>query len=725
MAKKFSIEALFKAKDFLTRPLKKIGGELKAFGSTGAGALKHLDAGVNRSLKGIGKLSTAIGLAGVVSVGTLAYHLEDAMRQGAELEKTLARAGASLEKPVRVGTAGFEQLEAAARSIGKTTEFAAQAGAEGLLSLITAGYNAEQAIGALPKVIDFASAATLELAQSSDIASNTLGTFSLRSVDAAQNTANMARVMDALTRAAADSTTNVAELFEGISMGGSFASTAGASLETFIALQGVLANKSIKGAEAGTAIRNSYMHLVKPTKEASQMMAKLGVKIAKTREGKVDLIATIANFEKGTKKLTAAQKTQAIATIFGAYTSGAFLSLMDAGSKTISQFERNLRHAKGTTQEMAEAMRKTRAARFARFFNQLNDIKLTVFDAIAPAVLDIADAIGKWVTANEELIATKAGEWAADLRDNLPEIAMWCERIAKALTGFMILSAIVKVISVLTAVITGLSTAFAWLEFTALLLGTTIGAVVWPILLIGAAIAGLVALAYSYWPEITAFFSGIYAWAVSAIGRMWEWIKGAFDTAKGWIVAIFEFMVGLLSIVFAPGIAAIKLYVSLATAWFSFLVGAVKAIWEPLTAWWATFWDGIVAVQSVYFDAVVGVWSSLVGFFTGIWEAIAGAFARIMGPIIDKIGGVIQTVRAAGRIALGTDEGDAAPARPGEGPPQVISPQERAAAATAEATESTSRVDGTITVKAEPGTKASVKAKPSKPAIILQPSGAF
>lgn len=728
MAKKFTIEAIFRARDFLSKPIAKIKGNLGALGSAGAGALKGLDGAVNRSIKGLGKLSNVLGIASVLSVAALGVEFQKTMEVGQELEKIIARTGAALDTPVKVGSKGFAELSAAARRVGMTTEFSAVQGAEALNALATAGYTAEQSIGSLPRVIDFASAATLELGVASDIASNTLGTFSLRSKDAETNTRNMARVMDALTRTAADSTTNVAELFEGITAGGAASATSGASLEEYVALQGILANKGFKGAEAGTALRNAYLHLTKPTKEATQKMAALGVKIARTESGAIDMTTTIGRFTKATAKLTGSQKANAIATVFGAFTYGQFLSLMNAGEGTIRDFTSNIRKATGTTREMAEAMRASKAARIARFWNVIEGIRLTVFEAIAPAVLDIAEAVGKWVTANEELIGTKAGEWAATLRDNLPEIASGAERVAKALAGFAIITGVVKAVSLLASVISGLSVAFAWLEFTALLVGTTVGAILWPILLIGAAIAGLVALAYAYWPEITAFFSGIYDAAVKAIGGVWEWIKGAFDTIKGYVGAIFEFIVGLLSIVFAPGIEAVKLYVSLVAAWLDFLVSVIKAIWAPLSEWFATLWGGLVDAQSGYFDLVVGVWSGLLGFFSGVWQGIADAFTRIVGPIIDTARGIINTIRAAGRMTLGTDgaEGDGAPARPkpGEGPPRVISPQERAAAAAVDAGGG-ARVDGTITVEATAGTKATAKTKRGTIPIAVQPSGAF
>lgn len=730
MSKKFSIEAIFKARDFLTKPIGKIRSELKGLGAAGASALNGVNAAVDRSLKGIGKFSSALGIAGAVSAAGLVYQLQQAMTTGAELEKILVRTGSAFEKPVRIGTKGFEELNAAVRGIGKTTEFGAIEAAEGVNSLATAGYTMAQSIAALPKIIDFASAATLELGQASDITSDTLGAFSLRTTDATQNAANMARVMDVLTRAAADSTTNVGELFEGIRSGAAFSASAGASLEQYAALQGILANKGIKGAEAGTAIRNAYLHLTTQTKQASQAMARLGVKVAKTRDGKIDMIGTIARFTKATSKLTATQKNAAIATIFGSFAMGPFISLMDAGAGAVGDFTKNLENATGVTHEMAAAARQSAAAKIQRFFNIISDVRLTVFEAIAPAVLDIANAVQEWVTANEKLIATKAGEWAAELRDNLPEIAMWAERAAKAFAGFLILSGIVKTLTLLTTVIQGLSIAWAYLNVVAFLTGASIAAVVGWVVLIGVAIAALVALVYTYWPQISAFFVGLYEVAADAVTRLWDWIKSSFDTVKGYVTAIFEFMVGLLSIVFAPGIEAVKLYASLVGAWLSFVVDLVKTIWGPLGEWFSLFWDGIVATQRSYFDIVVGVWSGLIGFFTGIWDAIAGAFGRIIGPLIDKAAGIINVVRTAGRMALGTDD-ESEPASAGAGAPgasgaaNVISPGDRAASAAAEAASANASVDGKITVEAKPGTKATVKARPGLVAIKPVASGAF
>jgi TP901 family phage tail tape measure protein len=722
MAKKFSIEAIFSAKDRLSAPIAKIRGKLGQLSKFGGKTLGGLNRVVDSGLGVVGKASSALGIAGVASLASLAFEFTNVITKGAEFERVLVRTGTAFETPVKLGTKGFAELSAAARNVGKTTEFSALQAAEGLNSLATAGYSLEQSIAALPKVIDFASAGGLELSQASDIASDALGAFSLRSADAATNAANMARVMDSMTRAAADSTTNTAELFEGIKMGGAFAATSGASIEQFVGMLGVLANKGIKGGEAGTAIRNSFLHLTNVTPAASAAMARLGVQIAKTKKGAIDMPATIGRFNKATAKLTATQKSAAIATIFGSFAVGPFLSLMDAGEDTIRNFTKNLEGAAGVTQRMAEQMRASTAAKIKRFFNVIEDVRLTVFDAIAPTVMQIADSISTWVTANQELIGTKASEWMATLRDALPDIWKWTVRAGKAFAAFAVATVAVKTLTLAVAAyeaVTKIAAGAAWLWNVAVRAGTAIAN------------------------------SSVVATAALRIAQLASSAATAIGSA-----AQFAYE-GKLNM---STLAAIRLKVAefasrvaqLASAAATVIVSAAQTAYALVLA---TSTGGlgafrIAALASV--PAIAAQTAALVPFVVSVGVAAAAVTALALAwqqfSALDKdlsgSGGVSGTIRkmremhtwdpfkahdaAMNEKALEShleDRDRAATERA-----QLISPQERAATANADAAAAAgggTTVDGTITIKPEPGTKASVKAKPSKVALVVHPSGAF
>jgi TP901 family phage tail tape measure protein len=721
MAKKFSIEAIFSAKDRLSAPIAKIQTQLSRLGKVGGRALKGVDGLVNKGLSAVGRASNAIGLAGIASLAGLAFEFRNVIDHGAEFEKVLVRAGTAFETPVRLGTKGFAGLAAAARNVGKTTEFSALQAAEAINSLATAGYTAAQTISALPKVIDFASAAGLELSQASDIASDSLGAFGLRSADAATNAANMARVMDSMTRAAADSTTNTAELFEGIRMGGAFAATSGASIEQFVGLMGVLANKGIKGSEAGTAVRNSFLHLTKITPEASRTMAQLGVKIAKTKTGAIDMTTTIGRFNKATSKLTATQKSAAIATIFGSYAVGPFLSLMDAGEDTIRKFTKNIEGAAGVTEKMAEAMRESKAAKIARFFNIIEDVRLTVFDAIAPTVLSIAESIGKWVTANQELIGTKAGEWAAKLKDALPEIWTWTVRAGKAFAAFAVAAVAVKTLTMAVAAyeaVTKIAAGAVWLWNAAVGAGTAIS----NSSLVATAALRIGQLASSAATAIASAAQFAYTGNLNMSTLAAIRLKLAEIASK-----IAQLASGAATLVASAAQTAYALVLATSTGGLgAFRVAAlasVPAIGAQVTAMlplMATVGAAAAAVM-----ALVAAWDQ----YNSLDKELAGS-----GGVSGTVGkmwemGTIDPFKAhdaamnekaiANRNERDVEDRDRAPI-------QIISPQERAAAATVEAAAGErSTVDGTITVEAKPGTKATVKPQPNKVPIKLKPSGAF
>jgi TP901 family phage tail tape measure protein len=726
MAKKFSLEAIFAGVDRVTAPIRKIKGELAGLGTSAAKAARGLDKALGKGMAVLGRASSAVGLAGVASLAGVGFEMRNVMETGAELEKVLVRTGSAFEKPVRVGTAAFAELEAAARNVGKTTEFSAMQGAEALNSLATAGYTPAQSIAALPKILDFASAAVLDLGQASDITSDTLGAFNLRTADAKKNTANMARVVDTLTRAAADSTTNVAELFEGIRAGGAFAATAGASLEQYVGLQGVLANKGFKGAEAGTAIRNSFLHLTKQTKEAAEAQRKLGVVTAKNKDGSIDMMTTIGRFTKATAKLTRAKKAEAIATIFGAYTVGPFLALMDAGEETIRKFTAGVEGAAGVTQEMSAAMRESKSAKIARFFNVIEGVRLTVFAAIAPTVMQIAESVGAWVTANEKLIGTKAAEWATKLKDALPEIWDWTVKIATATAGYVAVAFAVKTVTLAIEayeIACKVATAAAWLWNKAVIASRAIAnrATLATLGMKAAQVATRVATWLSTAAQ-WAYSTSINASTAASVRlKIAEWatrIAQLASAAATWIATAAQTGFGVVVWSSISGLVAFK-----AAAFASVpAIGATVVAMAPLLITFGALAAAVLAVVAAYkqfsalSDELAGS-GGITGTLSKMWEM--GTFDPF------KAHDAAMNDKARER----RDESDEREAR-GEGElarTQVISPQARAATATAEAVAGEgAHVKGKITVGLERGTRAKVEQpKGSKVPIELERSGAF
>jgi len=725
---KFSLEAIFSAVDKLSAPLAKIKTKLAGFGKAAGSAMRSANSAVDKGLAGIGKFSNLLGIAGVVSIAAIGFQLKDVMEKGQTFEQTLIRAGAALQVPAKKGTAEFKKLGEAAKQIGRTTEFGAQQAAEGLESLITAGYTATSAIGALPKVVDFATAGQLGIAQSSEIASNALGAFNLKSEDAVKNATNMGRVMDVMVRAGADSQTTITELAAAFEEGAATASKAGASVEEFSGLLGVLASSGMKGSKAGTALRNVYTRLNKQTPVAAKMMKKYHIEVARGKDGTIDMAATVGNFSKQLKGLSLNQQQAAIATIFGDEAMGGFLSLMGTGPDKIAEFVEALKGATGTTKKMADTFREGSELKLKKFFNIIDNVKLDVFEAISGTVTEIAESISDWVLANEDLISSKADEWMTALKENLPAIWIWSVRIAKAFAAFVVFAATVKI----------LNTAVLAYELAVKLAAVAVKA--WGVAVdVATFVAGVAMKAWGLAVEAATFVAGVAAkaWGVAVEAAS----VVASLAAKAWGVAVEAATVvaSLAAKAWGVAVQAATVVASLAQkAWGLAVVAATLVASGAQLAYEAV----VAKTTGVIIPAIgaqvaamaplllaIGAASLAVGALFLAWDqfnkldkdlAGSGGITGTIGKMVDM--GTLNPFEAHDAAM---NEKARAEARDREAP-QIINPGTRAASEAASAAAGASgTVDGKIIVEAKAGTKAQVKSKPRTPTLVLGPSGAF
>src|SRR5690606_36906410 len=140
---------------------------------------------------------------------------------------------------------------------GATTEFDAQQAAGALNVYAAAGFNAELAIASLAGAGDLATVSGLSLDMAASTAADSRGALGLRSADAAEQAANLTRLNDLLASTTALANPSVTEMAEAIGAGGNTAVRSGQSIETFGAMVASMAASNVKGAEAGTAIRNT------------------------------------------------------------------------------------------------------------------------------------------------------------------------------------------------------------------------------------------------------------------------------------------------------------------------------------------------------------------------------------------------------------------------------------------------------------------------------------
>jgi len=407
---KFSIDAVFKAIDGITRPVSAMQRRLESLGKATERVSRGI-ASVDRVNGRIVAGAAAFGAATAAGATVAAIALKDVIETGATFEKTMIGAAAKFSPAIRQGTAEFERLRLAAEDVGARTEFNAQQGASALKDLASAGFGVNQAISALPGVVDLATASEVDLATASEIASKSLGAFNLKTEDAVQLGQNLTRVNDVMARTADKTSAGMLGLFETIKEGGPVAVAAGVSIETFMAMAGKLADSGIEGSVSGTTLKNTILSLAAPTAEGAEALKKLGIATKDAAGNLRDPVALLGELEKKTAKLGTGDRAGVIEEIFGKIPIAGLSTMLSGGTAAIGDLRKELENAGGSTATMAGIMRDATKGDIDGLTSAIDGVKISLFGLISGPLRDILKGTTDWVNANRELIATRVADF--------------------------------------------------------------------------------------------------------------------------------------------------------------------------------------------------------------------------------------------------------------------------------------------------------------------------
>jgi TP901 family phage tail tape measure protein len=296
-------------------------------------------------LKAAAAAMAAIG-TGAVAAGKF---IGDSLGVYAEFEDSMKQVQATMGLTGDEGEEAFKKLSEAAKEAGASTRFTASESADALNYLALAGYNVDQAIEALPGVLTLAAAGGMDLAQASDLVTDSMAALGLE-------ISQMGDYMDLMARTAQRSNTNVQQLGEAILVSGATMKNAGQSVETLNVMLGVLANRGIKGAEGGTKLRNVVMSLTSPTSKAAKELENLGVSVSDSEGNIRDLNDILTELNGKLNGLSEADKLNALSNIFNKQDIAGVNALLAGTGEEMENLYQELANAKGAAEDMANIM---------------------------------------------------------------------------------------------------------------------------------------------------------------------------------------------------------------------------------------------------------------------------------------------------------------------------------------------------------------------------------
>lgn len=352
----------------VSRDLDKMDAGTSKFGQT---ALKVGKFGA-KAFVGIG-----VAAAGLAAVGVASFaKFEDKMNQ------SLAIMG-SVPQELR------DQMSDTARAIAKETRLGATEAAESYFFLASAGLDAKQSIAALPQVAAFAQAGMFDMATATDLATDAQSALGLVSKDSNKNLENMTRVTDVLVKANTLANASVQQFSESLTnKAGAALKVVNKDIEEGVAVLAAFADQGIKGAEAGTALNIVMRDMQTKAIKNKNAFREYGVEVFDSSGKMRNMADIIGDMENALAGMSDEQKKATLAQLGFSDKSVIFIQTLLGTSEKIRQYEKDLRDAGGTTQEVADKQMESLSAQFDVLGSKAQDVLIGLGEDLAPTIKD-------------------------------------------------------------------------------------------------------------------------------------------------------------------------------------------------------------------------------------------------------------------------------------------------------------------------------------------------
>jgi len=440
MGKRFTIEAVFKMHDRLTAPISRIQNRMGKVTRAMQRGLRSVDRAATKvasKLRSVGKTLAGVGIAAGFAFTALAA-------TGADFEQAITDVGA-VSLQTRAQIAPLEQL---ALKLGATTKFTATQSAKAMEVMARAGFGLNDIMAATPAVLDAAAASGLEIAEVADHVSNALKGMGLESDQAA-------RVADVLALASARTNSSIGSLGESLSNVTSTARQLNIPLEEVVASVALLQDVGLDASVAGSAFNTMLTKMAAPSAGITRKMKQWGISFKDAKGDMLPLAHVLEQLSAASAKAGGNfDQVAFLAELVGLRGQKAASNLADLfKSGRVGELSKELKEALGAARKMAELRMNTVHGSLTLLGSAVDAVKVKIFNMNSGPLKDTIDKLTKWVSANEDLIATRVTKFIDDIVTRLPEIVHWLKVIGKSIAVFYTFNAVLQTfIGVMTAV---------------------------------------------------------------------------------------------------------------------------------------------------------------------------------------------------------------------------------------------------------------------------------
>lgn len=451
---------------------KKFEKELRKIGNVKLHALGEQFKQVGQKMTEAGKNLSMKVTAPLVAVGAVGA------QKFAEVDKVMQLTNSTMGNTSEQA----DLLNNAMKSAAASSTYGMNDAAQATLNFARAGLDAEQAAAALAPAMALAAGEGGDLDTVSAGLVATINGFH-GSFEDASNYA------DVFANACNNSALDVNSLADAMSVAAPIFSSAGYEVKDAALYMGVMANSGIEANKAANSLKTGLARLVSPSKEGAAMLDKLNISVTNADGTMKDSVEIQADLNKAFSQLSESEQLAAASAIFGKSQMAPWLALINTAPADVEKLNVAL-DENGTALEMQGAMMSGFGGSLEKLKSGLDVAATSLGEALAPAILAVANGIQKLV------------DWFNNLSPTAQRVIAVIGVIAAAIGPLLVIvgtlassiGSIINLVGMIAPMLGGVGTAVGALSSGALL----------PIIAIIGAVIAIGVLLYKNWDLIKA-----------------------------------------------------------------------------------------------------------------------------------------------------------------------------------------------------------------------------
>lgn len=329
----------------------------------------------------------------------------------------------------------LKSLEEKAREMGAQTSKSATDSANALGYMALAGWNTQQMLEGLEPILRASEAGSMDLATCSDLVTDSMSSLSLKVSD-------LGHYLDVVAKTQNSANTSMQGMLEAYNVVGGTFSSLNVSLEEGATWLGVLANRSLKGSEAGNSLNSLLINLTGGSSTAASAMQELGVSAWDTNGKFIGIEATLRTLESALASCTQEQRTNFESAIGGKTQITTLQKLLSGLKEEYGDLKDKVTDCDGTLINTAKTMQDNNKGSITALKSALEELGLKIYDVLKPTIADIIEKIQSFInwlnklspSAQETVV--KISAIVAAIGPALIVLGTLSSSVAKVVNGF-------------------------------------------------------------------------------------------------------------------------------------------------------------------------------------------------------------------------------------------------------------------------------------------------